>query len=260
MPARRTLTYAACEILFTAAVILAAWRYTEHAHSFAVARFGDVWTQFHTMFLFDRIGTDVVPTLRRVALGFGLSVILGFGLGLALGHSRVLRLVTGPLLAFVRAVPPVALIPPAIILIGVQDNMKILLTTFVCLWPVALNTADGVLEIHPTITDTGDAFQLSRADRMRYLVLPAIAPRVFAGMQISLALALISVIATEYLAGTEGIGFIINQAQQSYLIPQMWAGIVMLGLIGYLLNLGFSTVRRRVLYWIPPVEAGRSET
>jgi len=248
---RRSLFYIFLEVAVTAAILFVAWRYTETHDSFAVAKFDDIWRQFKDNFVFERFSSDVVPTLRRVALGFSLALVLGVLLGLALGASRVLRLLTGPLLAFVRAIPPVALIPAAIILIGIEDNMKVYFTGFVCLWPIALNTADGVLEIDQTMKDTTRALRLTTTERMRYLVIPSIAPRVFAGMQTALAFALIVVVVIEYLYGSEGIGFILAQAQTSFAIPLMWASILVLGIIGYTLNAGLAALRSRALYWIP---------
>ena len=249
----------ALELGVTALIVALVWRYAQTSDSLAVAKFSEIWRQFHQLFLFDRFSSDVLPTLRRVAIGFALSVLIGVLLGLALGHSRLLRVLTNPLLAFIRAVPPIALIPPAIILIGIEDNMKITLVTFVCLWPIALNTADGVAEIDQTLKDTTRTFRLTRWERLRLVTLPAIAPRVMAGMHISLALSMIVVIAMEYLIGTEGLGFVINQAQQSFLIAQMWAGVVMLALLGYLLNLGFTRTRDKLLYWLPKSESSVEE-
>jgi ABC-type nitrate/sulfonate/bicarbonate transport system permease component len=235
----------------TTAVILAVlWRYTQSSDSIAVAKFDAIWAAFRDDFLFDRIGSDVVPTLRRIAIGFGLSVLIGFAIGMMLGHSRLMRLLSGPTFAFIRAIPPVSLIPPAIVLIGIEENMKISLVVFVCIWPVALNTAAGVVEIDQTAKDTSRVYRLTRWERLRWLTLPAIGPRVFAGMSTSLAFAMIGVIVTEYLVGTEGLGAMLNQVQQQYSIPEMWAVILMLGLLGFSLSALLTRTRNRVLFWV----------
>ena len=163
------------------------------------------------------------------------------------------------MLAFVRAIPPVALIPPAIVLIGIGDNMKIMLTVFVAMWPIVLNTADGVSEINQTARDTAGTFRLTAWQRMRYVTIPSLAPRTFAGMHTALAFTVIVVIATEYLAGTEGIGYLVQQAQLTFLIALMWAGIILLGIIGFLLNLLFLAVQRRALYWMPDTRSANSD-
>lgn len=245
----RRFFYLCLEVGVTALIVLALRQYAQNNESFVVSTFGEIWDEFHRAFIEGGLGTDVVPTLRRIALGFALSVSIGFLLGLGLGSSRVVRLLSEPVLAFIRAIPPVALIPPAIILIGLGDNMKVMIVAFIGIWPVALNTADGVMEIDSTMRDTARAFHLSALERLFFVTIPAAAPRTFAGMQTTLAFCLIGVISTEFIAATEGLGFLINQAQQTFLIPQMWAGILMIGIIGYLLNALFQVVRRKTLFW-----------
>jgi ABC-type nitrate/sulfonate/bicarbonate transport system permease component len=248
---RRRLVYLAVSIGTTGLILLGLWAFTEANHSFVVARFSDIWTEFRSTFLFDQWGSDVVPTLRRVAIGFALAVIIGFVAGMALGSSRVLRLLSDPVLSYIRAIPPVALIPPFVILIGIGDSMMIAIVAFVGLWPVALNTADGLIELDATMQDTARSFALSRWERARFLSVPAVLPRTFAGMQTSLAFSLIGVIAAEYLVGTDGLGFTLAQAQQSFVMPLMWAAILMIGIIGFVLNAGFSAIRQRALFWVP---------
>lgn len=248
---RRNMLLIGVEIGTTIAIVLALWRYSQTHQSYIVSSFSDIWREFKDAFLFDRISSDVLPTLRRIGLSFGLATLIGAPLGLALGTSLFLRHLTAPLLAFFRALPPIALIPPAIVLIGIGDNMKVMLTVFVALWPIALNTADGAAEVNQTVRDTASTFRLTAWQRMRYVTIPSVAPRTFAGMHIALAFVVIGIIATEYLAGSEGIGYIVVQASQTLQTPLMWAGIVLLGIMGFLLNTLFVFVQRRVLYWVP---------
>jgi ABC-type nitrate/sulfonate/bicarbonate transport system permease component len=154
----------------------------------------------------------------------------------------------------VRAIPPIALIPPAIILIGLGDNMKILVTCFVAIWPIVLNTADGVREIDQTMLDTGRALRLTPRQKMQYVTAPSVAPRVFTGLHTALIFCIIGIIATEYLAGTEGVGFLLQDSQVSFKIDLMWAVILLLGLFGNLVNVLFNFVQKRTLYWKSDVE------
>src|SRR6476620_11399828 len=99
---RRQVLLLCVEIGTTIAILLGLWRYTATHQSYAVASFPEIWAEFKRAFLFDRVGSDVVPTLRRIALGFTLATLIGAPLGLALGVSRRLRQLTAPTLAFVR--------------------------------------------------------------------------------------------------------------------------------------------------------------
>jgi ABC-type nitrate/sulfonate/bicarbonate transport system permease component len=119
----------------------------------------------------------------------------------------------------------------------------------VCLWPVLLNTIDGVTGIDPTLRETARVYGVGGRDRLRRIVLPAASPQIFAGMRTSLSLALILMVISEMVASTNGIGFFVLQSQRSFAIPEMWSGILLLGLLGYALNLIFVVVERRVLAW-----------
>ena len=123
------------------------------------------------------------------------------------------------------------------------------LIAFVCVWPVLLNTIDGVTGIDPTLRETARVYGVSGRDRLLRIVLPAASPQIFAGMRTSLSLALILMVISEMVASTNGIGFFVLQSQRSFAIPEMWSGILLLGLLGYALNLIFVLVERRVLAW-----------
>lgn len=237
------------EIGTTLVVLALLWWYTESSTSFTVPAMSDVIQEFRDAWLFDRFWSDVVPTLKRLLVGFGLSVVLGILLGLALGMAKSLRLLLQPTISLWRSIPAVALIPPLIILLGIGDSMKIFLVVSVCIWPVALNTSDGVMHIDQTMMATARSYRLSRYENLRFVVFPAVSPRIFAGMRASFALSLILVIAGEYLAGTDGVGSFVARAQQTYAIDAMWAGIALMGILGYVLNFLFLMIQRRVLHW-----------
>jgi ABC-type nitrate/sulfonate/bicarbonate transport system permease component len=170
-------------------------------------------------------------------------------IGTALGTSRTLRRAVSPIVEFLRSIPPPALLPFAIVVIGVGDDMKIFIIAFVCIWPVLLNTIDGINGSDPTLRDIARVYGVSGRDRLLRMTLPAASPQIFAGMRLSLSLAVILMVISEMVASTNGIGFFVLQSQRSFAIPEMWSGILLLGILGYLLNLIFVIVERRVLAW-----------
>jgi ABC-type nitrate/sulfonate/bicarbonate transport system permease component len=207
-----------------------------------LATFADTW-------LFERVGSDVVPSLVRLGLGYAIACLVGVGVGLALGSSRTLRRATDPIVQFLRAIPPPALLPFGILVMGVGTSMKVFIIAFVCVWPVLLNTIDGVAGVDPTLKETARVYGIDRRDRIVRIMLPAAGPQIFAGMRTSLSLALILMVISEMVASSNGIGYFVLQSQRSFAIPEMWSGILLLGILGYVLNTLFLMVERRVLRW-----------
>jgi ABC-type nitrate/sulfonate/bicarbonate transport system permease component len=209
----------------------------------------DILEKFNDTWVFERVGSDVVPSLERLFLGYAIAVVVAVAIGIPLGLSPLLRRATSPIVEFLRAIPPPALLPFSIVVLGVGNSGKVFLIAFVCLWPVLLNTIDGVTGIDPTLRDTARSYGVSGRDRLWRIVLPAASPQIFAGMRTSLSLALILMVISEMVASTNGIGFFVLQSQRSFAIPEMWSGILLLGLLGYGLNLIFVLAERRVLAW-----------
>ncbi|HYY23828.1 MAG TPA: ABC transporter permease subunit, partial [Thermoleophilaceae bacterium] len=119
----------------------------------------------------------------------------------------------------------------------------------VCLFPVLLNTIDGVTGVDPTLRETTRVYGIGGGDRLWRVMLPAASPQIFAGMRISLSLALILMVISEMVASTNGIGYFVLQSQRTFAIPEMWSGIFLLGILGYVFNAGFILIERRVLRW-----------
>ena len=209
----------------------------------------DILSTFADTWLFERVGSDVVPSLVRMGLGFAIAVVVAISAGLLLGLSRRARIAAAPIVEFLRAIPPPALLPFAIVVLGVGNAGKVFLIAFVCLWPVLLNTIDGVTGIDPTLRETARSYGVGGRERLTRIVLPAASPQIFAGMRTSLSLALILMVISEMVASTNGIGFFVLQSQRSFAIPEMWSGILLLGLLGYALNLIFLLLERRALAW-----------
>jgi ABC-type nitrate/sulfonate/bicarbonate transport system permease component len=204
--------------------------------------FADTW-------LFERVGSDVVPSLTRMFAGYAIAVALAIGLGLAIGLSRRGRRASAPIVEFLRAIPPPALLPFAILVIGVGASMKVFIIAFVCLWPILLNTVDGVMGVDPTLRETTRVYPITNTDRITRVVLPAASPQIFAGMRTALSLALIMMVISEMVASTNGIGYFVLESQRTFAISEMWSGIILLGILGYVLNLGFVVIERRLLRW-----------
>jgi ABC-type nitrate/sulfonate/bicarbonate transport system permease component len=245
----RTLKIAA-EIAVPIA-LLAGWQlWTAHAHSARFPRLSTILVEFRDMWLFSQFGTHVVPSLERIGAGFGIAVVAGIALGIPLGLSRWARLWAMPHIEYWRAIPPPALLPISIVLLHSIGNVqKIAFISFFCLFPVLLNTIDGVRGIDPTMLDTARSYGLGRLERVRRIVLPAALPQISAGMRNSLSLAVITMVLSEYFSSTSGVGYVLLISKNTFQLAPMWAAIVLIGLLGYLLNVLFILAERRVLAW-----------
>ncbi len=241
-------------------LVLVAWGlWSARADNFFFPPLTDILARFRANWLFARIPTDVVPSLERMLAGYALAVAGGVAMGVLIGSFRPVRWAAGPPIEFLRAIPPPVLIPFAILAFGVGPQFKVFVIAIGCVWPVLLNTVDGVRGIDATLRDTARVFRIGSLSRLLWLVLPAASPRIFAGLRTALSLALILMVISEMEASTNGIGFFVLQSQRSFAIPDMWSGILLLGLLGFLLNAGFVELERRLLRWHRAAQASALE-
>ena len=232
-------------------LILAAWQaWTVHANDPLFPRLSTILVQFKDMWLFSQFQLHVVPSLIRIAAGYALAVILGLIIGVPLGLSRWGRLLAMPHIEWWRAMPPPALLPISILLLhSIGDRQKISFIAFFCLFPILLNTIDGVRGIDPNLIETTRSYGIRGFEQIRRVVLPAALPQIFAGLRTSLSLAVIIMVLTEYFSSTNGVGYVLLISKNTFQLAPMWAAIVLIGVLGYLLNLMLILVERRVLAW-----------
>ncbi|PXY31003.1 ABC transporter permease [Prauserella muralis] len=203
---------------------------------------------------------DILPSLGRVFGGWLIAVLVGVGLGTFLGRSKTGMDYVGPLFAFMRAVPPPTLVPVFLVLFSIGTPMKLATIVFGSVWPILLNTVDGVRSVSTTQRETAESFRTPKAYWVTMVVLPAALPKIFAGLRLSLSLALILMVVSEMVGATDGIGYQLIFAQQRFDFPAMWAWIVLLGVLGYGLNALLLAVERRMLDWQPTRGAARAQT
>lgn len=201
------------------------------------------------IFIWDGVTTDVVPSVRRLAVGFGAACVAGVALGVLLGSVRWLETATRPYVELMRATPGVALMPIIMLVLGLGDSFKMFTIAMVCTWPILINTVDGVRSVEPVLKDVARSFRLTTRDKIRFIVLPNAAPQVFAGARTALSIGIIAMTATEMLGEPGGLGNFTLQAYRSFRFADMWAGIIALGLLGYVLSKLFTLVENRVLAW-----------
>ncbi|WP_233159433.1 ABC transporter permease [Pseudonocardia sp. MH-G8] len=200
-------------------------------------------------FLADPVFDDVLPSLARALGGWGIAAVLGVACGVLLGRSRTALDYVGPLFAFARAIPPPTLIPVFLVLFGIGTRMQLATIVFATVWPILLNTVDGVRSLDRVQVDTARSLRTPRAWWLGMVVLPAALPKIFAGLRLSLSLAVILMVVSELVGAANGIGYELLLAQRQFDFPLMWAWIGLLGVLGYGLNALLLAVERRALHW-----------
>lgn len=225
------------------------WIATASSSSFYWPSLQSILTAFPGTWFGGRFAQDVLPSLGRLLVGYSLALVIGIGAGIAIGSFRRLRLLLEPALEFFRALPPPILVPIIILFAGIGDGMKVVVIVSGALWPVLLNTVEGVRGVDEVQRDTARVYRLRPLTRLRRLILPAASPQIAAGARQSLSVAIILMVISEMFAASNGLGFTIVQFQRQFAIPEMWSGIILLGLIGVLLSMIFRLVESRALAW-----------
>lgn len=225
------------------------WFLSEEYHSFYFPPLREIYEAFAPTWLEGRIGDDVLPSLGRLLSGYLLAVVLGVSVGVLIGSSATLRAFAEPVLEFFRAIPPPVMVPILMLFLGIGSSMKIVVIGVGAVWPILLNTVEGVRGIDGVLLDTSRTYRLRPLTRLRTVVLRGASPQIFTGARQALSVAIILMVISEMFAANNGLGFTIISFQRSFSLPEMWTGILLLGVLGVALSLIFRAVERSVLSW-----------
>ncbi len=209
----------------------------------------DVGDVLVDLFAGGEVAGPLSETLARLGIGFGIGATLAIAIGLAMGYWPRLYGLFEPLIELLRPIPKAALVPALVLFLGVDNAMKITSIALAVFFPVLINTVQGARGVDPVLIDTARTLGVPPFALLRKVILPASAPFIFAGIRLSIALGLILAVISEMIAGTGGIGFLIIDMQRAFRVRQMYAWIVILGVVGYLLNLLLLAVERQFLFW-----------
>ncbi|MFC8364368.1 ABC transporter permease [Streptomyces griseorubiginosus] len=193
--------------------------------------------------------TALGDTLTGWALGLAIATCAGIVTGVLLSVVPYLREATASTIEFLRPIPSVALIPLAVLLYGSELRSVLILVVYAGFWQVLIQTLYGVQDVDPVADETARSYGLGTWARIRHVLWPSALPYVFTGVRLAAAVALILAITGELVIGAPGLGARIGVAQNSQAVPEMYALIVVTGLLGLLVNVGARTVERRALAW-----------
>lgn len=193
--------------------------------------------------------THLLPSLGKFVVGFLIAGISGVIVGLLIGMSATLSAIVEPIVQFLRCLPPPVLLPIGILVFGIGATMNIAIIAFGAIWPTLLNTIDGTRSVDSQVQEMARSYRLTLRQRIICVILPAAGPQIFAGLRTTLQISIILIVVSEMVASVNGVGYYLLNSQQTFAVAETWAGTLVLGVIGYLVNLIFLRIERRVLRW-----------
>ena len=210
------------------------------------------WAALVHGFTASNLAARLAGTVEHMLEGWLLASIAGVALGALIGSSRAMRVYVGPLLEFLRPLPASAVIPVAIAVFGFSSAMALGVIAFGAIWPMLLATIHGFAAVEPRLYEVGRALHLSRWQVIAKIALPSAMPDILAGLRLGLTVALILAVVCEMIAGLDGLGQWVLLAARAFRSPDLFAGVILLGALGFVGALILNVVERRLLAWRAP--------
>ncbi|MBO0767255.1 MAG: ABC transporter permease [Solirubrobacterales bacterium] len=233
-------------------VLAAAWQILPSAHivdpAFITPLSQVISTWWH-MLQDGSLWSNTSTSLLRAAIGFFAAVIVGVPLGLVIGANRRAEDLLSPVLELFRNTAPLALLPVFILILGIGQVTKFVFVGYACLFPILLNTIAAVRTVDPLLVKAARVFGYSQLRIFQKVVLPASVPQIFTGIRLAASYALLVLIAAEYIGANSGLGFLIDNSEQNFQTPMMYAAIITMSLIGVLINFDLLRIERRLSTW-----------
>jgi len=177
-----------------------------------------------------------VQTCETALLGLLIAALIGILFGIVLGLAPTIEAVTGPTIEVLRPIPAVAFMPLALMLFGFGVGLEASIVAYACVWPILLVTVTAVRNIEPRLLDVADVMEMSFADKLRKIILPAAFARINVGLRVATGIALVVAVTVEVVLNPRGLGYSLILAQQSLNVALMYAQLVWLCVLGYALN------------------------
>ncbi|HVV11468.1 ABC transporter permease subunit [Amycolatopsis sp.] len=198
----------------------------------------------------------ILVSLRRIAIGFGIGALAGLLLGFAVGMSRLAEGLFDRTLQMVRTIPHLALVPLVIAWFGIGELPKLLLVALGTLFPVYLNTVNGIRGVEPKLVELGRSYGLGRFGVLRRVVLPGALPSILTGIRYALGVAWLTLVVAETIASRDGIGFLAQNARELLRTDQIVLAILLYAIAGFLADAVIRGVERLSLRWHPHFRRG----
>ncbi|OZC56135.1 ABC transporter permease [Rhodococcus sp. RS1C4] len=209
----------------------------------------DVFSAFVDGLVDGTLTSEIWPSVQRALVGFAFALVGGIALGILVGSVKIFQKLTEPVLLFFRNLSLLALLPVFVVFLGIGEESKIAIVFWACFWPIFITAVGAVSSVERILLNAARTLGAGRVYIFTQVVLPAAIPGIFPGIRLAAANAFTALVAAELVGGAQGIGIYINNAALRYQTPQMYAGILTLGLIGILVNAVMTGVEWKVTGW-----------
>jgi NitT/TauT family transport system permease protein len=237
-------------LVFALLIALAEWgTRTGWISNLTLPRPSDVLKTIIQLYQSGMLYKHLVPSLTRLLVGATLGASIGVSVGVVVGLSSYIRSGLVPVLAALFPIPKIALLPLFVIWFGIDEGSKYALIAFGTFTPTAVATYSAVDNVDRSLIRMGQSFGLSWFSIVRKIVLPGAMPGILSGLRISLAIAIILLVAAEMLGAQYGIGAYILEAGALYDLERLFAGVVILSILGVLVSAIIAFIERRLLGW-----------
>ena len=208
-----------------------------------------VWTALKDLYSSGELWSNLSISLSRIGYGFSAGIVLALALGLAMGLSRTAEAYIWPTFKVINLVPVVGWIPLLILLVGIDEALKIILIAKAALVPMTINVFKGVRNISPQLIEVADVYQLGTWSKFKNLVLPGAFLSFIGGLRLSLASAWGALVVVELLASSEGIGYIMVYGRQIFQLDVVLATVVVIGLVGFAFDVFIRLLQKQFRGW-----------
>jgi NitT/TauT family transport system permease protein len=196
-----------------------------------------------------QLSEHISASVGRALKGFTVAVIVAVPLGIVIGWYRPVAQLLNPVLELFRNTAALALLPVFVLILGIGETSKVALVIYACMFPILLNTISGVRTVDPLLIKSARSLGLSSFRLFQKVILPAALPTIFTGIRLSAAASILVLIAAEMVGARSGLGYLIMASQLNFQIPQMYAGILTIALVGLLFNTVLVLIERRFSRW-----------
>lgn len=211
--------------------------------------FSEVVDAFFTLAGNGQLSEHVSSSLSRALAGFAIAVVIAIPLGIAIAWYRPVAEFLNPILELFRNTAALALLPVFILILGIGETSKVALVIYASAFPILLNTISGVRTVDPLLIKSARSLGLSPIRLFQKVVLPAAVPTIFTGLRMAAASSILVLIAAEMVGAKAGLGYLITASQLNFQIPNMYAGIVAIALVGLIFNGVLVFIERRLSGW-----------
>jgi NitT/TauT family transport system permease protein len=206
---------------------------------------------YHLLFVSpdEGIVTDIVYSVYRIAVGYFIGCSLGILLGIGMGLSHVLRMMFYPLVMVTYPIPKIAILPLIMLIFGIGDLSKIVVVAIGSFFLVLMNTLHGVDSLAQIYHDVAKVYKITHRNFILKIVIPGSLPSIFTGLKLAIGYSLVMVVAAEFSGANKGIGYLIWQSWETFSIKSMYAGIFVIGVLGFIFSYTLDFLERRMIPW-----------